>query len=281
MRKRFRSAIGNRESGSGRDRRPSVPGSPIPALFGVLLALALLAPATAQTRYDVEIVKIYPHDPGAFTQGLFFKDGALFESTGVEGASTLRRVKLETGEVLQKAHLPATVFGEGIAPVGDKIVALSWRGGTGFVFDGKTFKEVKRFPYAGEGWGIASDGKRLVMSDGTDVLRFLDPKTLRETGRRKVVHKGKPLKNLNELEWIDGEIFANVWMTDYIVRIRPDSGEVVGIIDAKPLKATLGRTEAPDAVLNGIAWDSEKRRLFVTGKLWPALFEVRLKERKP
>lgn len=250
------------------------------ALLVMLALLALIAPAWAAKRYEVEIVASYPHDPEAFTQGLFFKDGVLFESTGLEGASTLRRVKLETGEVLQQARLPANVFGEGIAPVGDRIAALSWRGGAGFIFDGKTFRQKGRFSYSGEGWGLASDGGRLVMSDGTDELRFLDPKTFRETGRIKVVHKSKPVRNLNELEWIDGEIFANVWMSDYIVRIRPESGEVVGVIDAKALRAEVGPMAAPDAVLNGIAWDAAGRRLFVTGKMWPKLFEVRLKERQ-
>jgi len=255
---------------------------PIPALLAALVALALAAaPASATTvaRYDVEIVASYPHDPQAFTQGLYFKDGVLFESTGIEGASTLRRVRLETGEVLQKAKFPPNIFGEGIASVGGRILALSWQGGAGLIFDEKTLRQTGRFTYSGEGWGLASDGERLVMSDGTDELRFLDRKTLRETGRIKVSHKGKPLRNLNELEWIDGEIFANVWMTDYLVRINPKSGEVVGVIDAKILKAELGPMAAPDAVLNGIAWDAAGRRLFVTGKLWPKLFEIRLKER--
>ncbi|NWG71858.1 MAG: glutaminyl-peptide cyclotransferase [Parvularculaceae bacterium] len=251
---------------------------------GLLAALLLVAPAAAQKRYDVEVVAVYPHDSSAFTQGLFFKDGALFESTGLEGASTLRRVKLETGEVLQKASLPPGVFGEGVAPFGDKILALTWRHGTGFVYDAETFREVSRFTYVGEGWGLTSDGKRLIMSDGTDVLRILDPSSFAQTGRIQVVHKGKPLRNLNELEWIDGEIFANVWMTDYIVRINPETGEVVGVIDAKALRAKLvaefGPAHGPDAVLNGLAWDAEGRRLFVTGKMWPRLFEVRLTERK-
>jgi glutamine cyclotransferase len=246
------------------------------AVFGALIAATS---AAAQTRYDVEVVAAYPHDPGAFTQGLFIKGGALYESTGLEGRSSLRKVRLETGEVLQKVDLPPEVFGEGIAPYQDKIIALTWRSQIGFVFDARTFRRLKRFTYAGEGWGLTSDGKRLIMSDGTDELRFLDPKSLKETGRLKVTHKGEPLRHLNELEWIDGEVFANVWMTNSIVRIDPKSGAVTAVINAKSLSEALGGSVGPDAVLNGIAWDAEQRRLFLTGKTWPKLFEVRLKER--
>ena len=248
------------------------------ALLSALAVAASAAQGAAETRYDAEVVAEFPHDAQAYTQGLFFKNGFLYESTGIEGRSSLRRVKLETGEIVQKKDLPAEVFGEGVALANGAIVALTWRSGLGFVFDAKTFREKRRFAYAGEGWGLAFDGKRLIMSDGTDELRFLHPKTLKETGRLKVTHKGEPLRHLNELEWIDGEIYANVWLTDYIVRIDPKSGVVAGVVDLKPLRARLEGHDGLD-VLNGIAWDADGRRLFVTGKNWPKLFEIRLKPR--
>ena len=244
----------------------------LPLLFAILFA----APAAAQQRYRVEVVASYPHDPAAYTQGLFFMNGFLYESTGLKGKSSLRKVKLETGEVLQKLELAPEIFAEGIAPFDDRIIALTWRSQLGFVFDAKTFKERKRFTYAGEGWGLTTDGKRLIMSDGTDELRFLSPKTLKETGRLRVTHKGKPLEGINELEWVGGEVWANVWLTDYIVRINPNSGDVVGVIDAKALRTVLGAKRGADDVLNGIAWDAERRRILVTGKNWPKVFEIRL-----
>lgn len=248
---------------------------------GLIIAAACIAsPApAAERRYEADIVAAYPHDPAAFTQGLFYADGVLYESTGLKGKSTLRKVRIETGEVLQKIALPPEIFGEGIAPADDRIIALSWRSQTGFVFDAKTLKERRRFTYAGEGWGLTSDGRRLIMSDGTHELRFLDPKTLNETGRLGVTYKGKPLRFLNELEWVEGEVFANVWRTDYIVRINPASGAVVGVIDLKSLRAELGETPGNIDVLNGVAYDAANKRLFVTGKNWPKLFELRLKER--
>jgi glutamine cyclotransferase len=246
------------------------------AAVGAAALFALPFGAAAQTRYDIEIVNAYPHDPKAFTQGLFFKDGALYESTGLKGQSSLRRVKLETGEVLQMAALPKDIFGEGVAPAGDAIIGLTWRTQIGFVFDAKTFKVKRRFTYAGEGWGLASDGKRLIMSDGTDELRFLNPKSLKETGRLKVTRGGRPLRDLNELEWVEGEIFANVWRTDEIVRIDPKTGAVVGVVDARALRAAIGAPAPGMDVLNGIAYDAAKKRLFLTGKNWPKLFEVRL-----
>lgn len=245
----------------------------------LLLAAALGAPAAAAVIYDVEIAAEYPHDPEAYTQGLFFKDGVLYESTGIVGRSTLRKTRLETGEILKRVDFPGEVFGEGVAPFGDRIIGLTWRSGKGFVFDARTFKVKRRFSYPGEGWGLTSDGARLIMSDGTDELRFLDPKTLAETGRIKVTRKGRPVRNLNELEWIEGEIFANVWMTDYIVRIDPASGEATGVIDLRPLRAALEGGPPNMEVANGVAWDAEGRRLFVTGKHWPKIFEVRLKPR--
>ena len=240
-----------------------------------------LAPAGAEAPkiYDYEIVAERPHDPEAFTQGLFYADGHLFEGTGLLGASTVRKVDVETGEVLQKRDLPADVFGEGIAPAGEAIVALTWKNGKGFVLDAKTFATEREFAYPGEGWGLTTDGARLIMSDGTATLRFLDPATLKETGRLAVTYNGKALADLNELEWIDGEIFANIWRTEIIARIDPDSGRVVGLVDMRGLRSRLGEGAAQADVLNGIAYDEAGGRIFVTGKRWPKLFEIRLVER--
>ncbi len=238
---------------------------------------AASAPAFSQSpqRYSYEVVAAYPHDPQAFTQGLFFLKGKLYESTGLVGRSTLREVDLKTGKVLRRQDLPPHVFGEGIAPFGDRIVALTWKNGEGYVFDRTSFRKLSRFAYAGEGWGLTGDGERLIMSDGTDALRFLDPKTLTETGRIRVTLNGKPLTRLNELEFIDGAVYANVWQTNAIVRIDPSSGVVTAVIDMRGLREELGGAQGAD-VLNGIAWDAASKRLFVTGKNWPKLFEVRL-----
>lgn len=250
----------------------------------VLAALALSLPgavsAQSVARLGYEIVATYPHDPEAFTQGLFLADGRLYESTGLVGRSTLREVDLETGKVLRRRDLPPHVFGEGSAPWKDRIVTITWRDGEGYVFSRRTFEKKSAFAFAGEGWGLASDGRRLIMSDGTDVLRFLDPETLAETGRVSVTLDGKPLTRLNELEVVDGEILANVWQTNAIVRIDPATGKVTAIADMRGLRERLG--DAPGAdVLNGIAWDAKNRRLFVTGKNWPKLFEVRLASSTP
>jgi glutamine cyclotransferase len=249
-----------------------------------LLAAAFLAfslsPAFAANPqyYDYEIVNSYPHDPEAFTQGLFLKDGFLYESTGIWGRSSIRKVELKSGKVLQKRDLPAEIFGEGVAPWAGDIVGLTWRDGYGYVADGKDFKEERRFTYAGEGWGLTSDGKRLIMSDGTATLRFIDPTSLAETHRVTVTVRGKPLALLNELEWVDGEVFANVWGSGFIVRIDPESGIVAGVIDLRSLRKQLGAAPAAE-VLNGVAYDEKGKRLFVTGKLWPKLFEIKLKPR--
>lgn len=253
--------------------------TPIVFVAALLAAIGAGCAEEPPTQYyDYEVIAAYPHDPQAFTQGLFFRDGHLYESTGREGRSSIRRVETETGKVLQQRDLPADVFGEGIAPSGDEIVGLTWRDGYGYVADGETFEEERRFSYAGEGWGLASDGERLIMSDGTAALRFLDPETLEDTGRITVTLRGKEIANLNELEWIDGEIWANVWQTDYIVRIKPATGLVTGVIDLRGLRDEL--VEAGEAeALNGIAWDEKGKRLFVTGKLWPKLFEIKLSPR--
>lgn len=223
------------------------------------------------------VVREFPHDPQAFTQGLFFHDGVLYESTGLRGESTLRRVALDTGEVLAERRLLPALFGEGAALVGDRIVQLTWKAGLGFVYDLASFRLLREFRYPGEGWGLTFDGERLVMSDGSDSLRFLDPETLREVRRLPVLADGAPVRNLNELEWIEGEIWANLWTEDRIARIRPDTGEVTAFVDLSGILPPASRLPESD-VLNGIAWDPEGRRIFVTGKKWPTLFEIELVE---
>jgi len=220
------------------------------------------------------VVATYPHDPQAFTQGLFWLDGHLYESTGQIGASTVRRVNLGDGRVLQSVDIPAGQFGEGIVNWGDEIISLTWQGGTGYRWDRASLRQTGEWRYPGEGWGLTQNGRDIIMSDGTAELRFLDPVSLAERRRLSVTLAGRPLTQLNELEWVDGEIFANVWMTSAIVRIDPDTGIVTGIINLSDL-ATENQT-GTDNVLNGIAWDAERRRLFVTGKYWPRLYEIEL-----
>jgi glutamine cyclotransferase len=246
-----------------------------------LLACALSASggtaSAAIPVYGFIVKNTYPHDPQAFTQGLFYRDGFLYESTGLQGQSSVRKVELVTGKVLQKTDLAPHYFGEGITGVGNDIVSLTWTSKVGFVFDMKTFKLRQRFSYEGEGWGLASDAKQIYMSDGSSFIRILHPKTLAETRRIEVTANGQPLHQLNELEWVNGELLANVWGTDVIARIDPANGNVIGWIDLTGLLEPARRgTASPDAVLNGIAWDSKRRRLFVTGKLWPQLFEIEL-----
>lgn len=259
----------------------------IRALFSLSLIAAISALLTAcsvattpamaqQTIYDFEIVNTYPHDPEAFTQGLFFRDGVLYESTGLKGKSSIRKVDLETGEVLKKYDLPTNYFGEGITSWKKRIVHITWRSQVGFVYDLDSFAQLKSFTYPGEGWGITEDGRRLIMSDGTADLRFLDPNTLRQTGRMRVTHRGKPVTGLNELEYVYRDVYANIWQSDLIVRIDPASGQVNGVVDLRGLRQQLGPSGSGAEVLNGIAYDSATDRLFVTGKLWPKLFEIRL-----
>ena len=235
------------------------------------LLLALTVPV-----YGFTVKNTYPHDPHAFTQGLFFKDGFLYESTGLNGQSSLRKVDLTTGKVLQKKDLANVFFGEGIALDGGDILCLTWTTHVGFVFDAKTFDEKRRFEYTGEGWGLASDGRRIYMSDGSANIRVLDPQTLEEVRKIRVTADGAPVDRLNELEWVDGQLFANVWTRDVIARIDPATGHVVGWIDLTGLLDARERGEAGNAVLNGIAYDAKRHRLFVTGKLWPKLFEIEL-----
>jgi glutamine cyclotransferase len=244
------------------------------------LALVFVAAVPAVTQavplYGYQVVHAYPHDPKAFTEGLFFLNGYLFESTGLEGRSSVRKEKLETGQVVERHDLAPAYFGEGIVEWKDKLVQLTYRSEKGFVYDLGSFKQQKTFGYHGEGWGLTHDDHRIIMSDGTPQIRFIDPTTLKETGRITVTDNGRPVANLNELEWVKGEIFANIWQTEMIARINPKTGKVVGWIDLSGLRDQAGGIDNPDAVLNGIAYDSAKGRLLVTGKLWPKLFEIKL-----
>ena len=255
--------------------KPSATASGILALL--LAGCVSSAAAAAIPVYGFIVKNTYPHDPQAFTQGLFFRDGQLYETTGISGRSSLRKVELKSGKVLQKAELPKEVFGEGSTAVGEHILGLTWQSKTGYVFDAKTFALKAKFPYEGEGWGLASDTKNVYMSDGSASIRVLDPVTLKEVRRVQVTAEGKPIDSLNELEMVDGELYANVWGTDVIARIDPASGKVTGWIDLTNLLPREKRgTSSVDAVLNGIAYDGKHRKLYVTGKLWPKLFEIEL-----
>ena len=225
--------------------------------------------------YGFRIVNAYPHDPTAFTQGLAFADNQLYEGTGLYGRSSLRQVELETGRVLREHRLPDALFGEGVTFSRGHLVQLTWQAHLGLVFDPNTFVLVRTFHYPTEGWGITSDGELLIMSDGSAKLHFLEPKKFRRV-RQVLVHDDqRPITNLNELEYVRGEVYANVWQTDHIARIDPNSGRVLGWIDLTGLLADAQRQPSTD-VLNGIAYDAVGDRLFVTGKLWPTLFEIEL-----
>ena len=224
--------------------------------------------------YGYQIQRVFPHDPRAFTQGLQYVDGFLYEGTGQHGQSSIRKVKLETGEVVQKRNIPAEHFGEGITVWKNDLIELTWQSHVAFVYDRQTFEPKKQFSYPGEGWGLTHDGTDLIMSDGTDQLRRLDPVTFAEKGRIRVTAAGAPLRNLNELEFVKGEIFANIWMTDQVARIAPDTGRVTGVLDLAGLLTASERARTD--VLNGIAYDAGHDRLFVTGKWWPKLFEIKV-----
>jgi glutamine cyclotransferase len=228
---------------------------------------------TMTPRYTYNVVNVYPHDENAFTQGLVFEDGFLYEGTGLYGNSSLRRVELETGKVLQVHALQGQFFGEGVAIVGDKIIQLMWESHRGFVYDKNTFDLLREFSYLTEGWGITYDGSRLIMSDGTANLYFLDPETFQRVGQVKV-RDAAPVTGLNELEYVKGEVYANVWGEEEIAVINPQTGRVKAWIDLKGIRGSENRD--PDNVLNGIAYDSKGNRLFVTGKRWPRLYEIRL-----
>ena len=217
-----------------------------------------------------------PHDPDAYLQGLVWHDGGFFESTGLLGRSSLRRVEWRTGRVVRRVDLPPDVFGEGLARVGSRLVQLSWQSGRAFVYDLATLRLMEEFRYEGEGWGLAFDGESLIQSDGSDVLTYRDPRRFTPTRRVNVTWNGQPLPRLNELEFIEGEVWANVWYTDYIVRIDPATGRVTSYLDLTGLLPP-GQRRQPDAVLNGIAYDPTARRIFVSGKLWPLIFEIRVR----
>jgi glutamine cyclotransferase len=224
--------------------------------------------------YGYRIVNAYPHDPGAFTQGLVYRDGRLYEGTGLHGSSSMRKVELETGKVLKRHDLPEQYFGEGVAFCGSRLIQLTYQSKIGFIYN-LDLQPVGSFNYPTEGWGLTCDGSRLILSDGTATLRWLDAKTFKIIKQITVTDQGRPVGRLNELEYVKGEIFANIWKTDTIVRISPDTGAVTGWIDLGGLSQQLEPIALID-VLNGIAYDERGDRLFVTGKLWPKLFEIRL-----
>ena len=254
--------------------------------FGAVALVVLLqarggqAPAAtsqsvqAAPVHGYEVVNSYPHDSGAFTQGLLYRDGFLFESTGLAGQSSLRKVQAETGEVVQRLAVDAEYFAEGLTDWGSRLIQLTWVSNVGFVYDLVSFTRERTFTYPGEGWGLTQDGRQLIMSDGTPNLRFLDPVTFQEIRRLNVRDAGTSVDDLNELEFVKGAIYANVWLTDRIAIIDPETGLVTGWLDLTGLQDRGGRPG--DDVLNGIAYDAEGDRLFVTGKLWPTLFEIRL-----
>lgn len=241
----------------------------LPAFAVTASAAPLPPPATVVARP----VARFPHDPNAFTQGLLVHAGRLFESTGLEGRSTVREVELTTGRVIRQTALPADQFGEGITDWGGDIVGITWQGGQGHRWRIGDLQRIGGFRYEGEGWGLAHDGRYLILSDGTATLRFLDPRTLKVVRRVTVTDNGAPRDQLNELEFVDGELLANVWHDDRIARIDPHSGRIKGWIDLSEIVAATARRN-PEAVLNGIAWDAAARKLYVTGKLWPALYQI-------
>ena len=236
------------------------------------------AAGTKPPLYTYEVVNTFPHDPAAFTQGLVFLDGVLWESTGLNGQSSLRKVDLKTGAVLKRVEVAAQYFAEGLAILSNKMFQLTWQNHKGFVYDLMSFEKKQEFSYEGEGWGLATDGQQLILSDGTDQIRFLDPATFAVKRTIHVSGMGHVIDRLNELEYIKGEIYANIWGTDFIVRIDPATGNLTGVIDFTGLLPLADRNGNND-VLNGIAYDTAQDRLFVTGKRWPKLFEVRLKKR--
>ena len=228
--------------------------------------------------YGYEVVNTYPHDPQAFTQGLIFQDGAFIESTGLERHSTLRRVELQTGKVLQKVDVPPYFFAEGMTLFNGKIYQLTWKGEKGFVYDPKTFEKTGEFKYTGEGWGLTHDADSLILSDGSDKIRFIDPNTYEVKRTISIRDAGRAIEEINELEYVKGEIYANVWHQDRIARIDPADGHVTGWIDLSGLLKP-GDVTDEEAVLNGIAYDEQGDRLFLTGKLWPKIFEIKLKQK--
>ena len=253
---------------------------PPAAVAAPQVAAPVAAPAAPPVpEYGYTVVHSWHHDPQAFTQGLIIEKGVLYESTGLEGRSSLRRVDLETGKVLKKVEVPSRYFAEGMTLFEGKIFQLTWQAQKGFIYDPQTFRKTGEFAYTGEGWGLTHDDKYLILSDGTADIRFLDPHTFKVVRTIHVVRDGYPLVELNELEYIKGEIWANIWQTDTIARINPQTGAVVGLVDLTGLRPAPENNEPID-VLNGIAYDAAHDRLFVTGKLWPRLFEIRFKPKQ-
>jgi glutamine cyclotransferase len=255
-------------------------------LFIVTLLVLLLVAYLQITRrpkdanaalptYGFQVVNTWPHDRTAFTQGLVFHDGTLYEGTGLNGSSSLRKVDLVTGQVLKSISVPEQYFGEGIALFQGRVFQLTWQSQKAFVYDPGSFDKLSEFSYTGEGWGLTNDDRSLIMSDGTNQIRFIDPDTFQVQRTIAVTRGDRPVKNLNELEFVRGEIYSNVWQTDKIVRIDPQTGKLLGVIDLTGLLHPEDRDSSTD-VLNGIAYDDKNDRLFVTGKLWPKLFEIRL-----
>lgn len=241
--------------------------------LGTLLCVVFANFSMAADSYRV--LQTYPHDPQAFTQGLIYVGGYLYESTGLNGQSTLRKVDLKTGQVLQEVSLPSQYFGEGLTNWGNTLIQLTWKAHVAFVYDRATFRLLRTFHYPWEGWGLTQDGRHLILSDGSDTIHFLNPKTFVEVRSIRVTDHGAPVRELNELEYIHGEIYANVWMTNKIMRISPETGHVLGWIDLTGILPTIF-IRSPDAVLNGIAYDAAHNRLFITGKLWPRLFQIQV-----
>jgi len=254
-------------------------GTDAPRADGVVADSTAGSTAAARTpTYGFELVTEHPHDPGAFTQGLQWFDGRLFESTGQVGTSGIREVDLKSGRVIRSRELAPPHFGEGIVILGEKLYQLTWETNKAFVYDWKTFTPTGEFTYEGEGWGLTTDGTSLIMSNGSPILAWRDPKTFAVQKSLEVTDNGTPVKALNELEWVKGEIWANVWQSEQIARIDPATGKVTGWIDLTGILSTLDRTGKED-VMNGIAYDADADRYFVTGKLWSKLFEIRLKRR--
>ncbi|NBO64442.1 MAG: glutaminyl-peptide cyclotransferase [Acidobacteria bacterium] len=229
-------------------------------------------------NYGFEVIKVYPHDPGAFTQGLLYHNGYLYESTGLNGQSSLRQVDLATGEVRRRVDLADTYFAEGLALHNRKLYQLTWQSSLGFIYDLDSFQLLRTFNYRGEGWGLTVGGGLLILSDGSSRLRFIDPETLDLRREVDVLEGERPVNQLNELEFVNGAIWANIWQSDRLVQINPETGKVMGWVNLGGLLPAEDRQRGVD-VLNGIAWDEDGPRLFVTGKLWPKLFEIRLIER--
>lgn len=227
-------------------------------------------------QVSYEVVASYPHDPKAFLQGLVFHDGGFYESTGQFGRSSLRRVELQSGKVLKKVDLADEYFGEGLAMVGDRLVQLTWQTHRGFVYERDTFRKIGEFTYQSEGWGLCYDGKNLIMSDGSDTLTYMDATTFEPVKKLRVTMNGRAMRNLNELEFIEGEIWANVWHEDLILRINPESGRVSSFLNLRGLH-NPDVSEGGEDVLNGIAYDAAQKRIFISGKLWPKIFEIKLK----